>query len=147
MNEWLNLWTSAQPRTRKKSPYKTITVLLGSFTWKKKLAKLTNVAEVYKIKLVFRILAITNHLKLVTQTERIPASAAARHATGTTSETCFSFNKIKYHPNGNISLVIYQNDNKRKKQLSTTRSALIEFSQSTSVVKMDALGATAVSEY
>lgn len=30
-----------------------------------------------------------SYLKLVTQTERIPASAAARHATGTTSETCF----------------------------------------------------------
>lgn len=29
------------------------------------------------------------NLKLVTQTERIPASAAARQATGTTSETCF----------------------------------------------------------
>ena len=31
---------------------------------------------------------IVCYLKLVTQTERIPASAAARHATGTTSETC-----------------------------------------------------------
>lgn len=31
---------------------------------------------------------INNYLKFVTQTERIPASAAARQATGTTSETC-----------------------------------------------------------
>jgi hypothetical protein len=31
------------------------------------------------------------HLKLVTHTERMPASAAARHATGTTSETCQHF--------------------------------------------------------
>lgn len=30
-----------------------------------------------------------SYLKFVTQTERMPASAAARHATGTTSETCF----------------------------------------------------------
>lgn len=30
-----------------------------------------------------------SYLKLVTQTERMPASAAARQATGTTSEICF----------------------------------------------------------
>lgn len=36
-----------------------------------------------------------SYLKLVTQTERIPASAAARQATGTTSETCLYFAEAK----------------------------------------------------
>lgn len=40
---------------------------------------------------------MTSYLKLVTQTDRIPASAAARHATGTTSETCLHKNTNKYH--------------------------------------------------
>jgi hypothetical protein len=31
---------------------------------------------------------VTTNLKLVTHTDRMPASAAALHATGTTSETC-----------------------------------------------------------
>lgn len=34
-------------------------------------------------------MGIHSYLKFVTQTERIPASAAARQATGTTSDTCF----------------------------------------------------------
>lgn len=34
---------------------------------------------------------------MVTQTERIPASAAARHATGTTSDTCVLTN-VKISP-------------------------------------------------
>lgn len=40
---------------------------------------------------------MTSYLKLVTQTDRIPASAAARHATGTTSETCLHKNTNKHH--------------------------------------------------
>lgn len=39
------------------------------------------------VEFVSNIIYFLNHLKLVTQTDRIPASAAARHATGTTSET------------------------------------------------------------
>ena len=42
------------------------------------------------------MLTLTSYLKLVTQTDRIPASAAARHATGTTSETCFHENTNKH---------------------------------------------------
>ena len=43
------------------------------------------------------MLTLTSYLKLVTQTDRTPASAAARHATGTTSETCFHENTNKHH--------------------------------------------------
>lgn len=38
-----------------------------------------------------------SYLKLVTQTDRIPASAAARHATGTTSETCLNSPESRAH--------------------------------------------------
>ena len=38
---------------------------------------------------------LTSYLKLLTQTELIPAFAAAWHTTGTTSETCFHKKKKK----------------------------------------------------
>jgi len=38
----------------------------------------------------------------VTQTERIPASAAARHATGTTSDTCFQLKFISWYENDGV---------------------------------------------
>ena len=44
-----------------------------------------------------------SYLKLVTQTERMPASAAARHATGTTSETCFLILALQGSTKYNIS--------------------------------------------
>ena len=38
---------------------------------------------------------LTSYLKLLTQTELIPAFAAAWHTTGTTSENCFHKKKKK----------------------------------------------------
>ena len=48
--------------------------------------------RIYSFKLEVSVIRKTvqaSYLKLVMQTERIPASAAARHAIGTTSEICF----------------------------------------------------------
>lgn len=48
--------------------------------------------RIYSFRLEVSVIRTTvqaGNLKLVTQTERIPASAAARHAIGTTSEICF----------------------------------------------------------
>lgn len=48
--------------------------------------------RIYSFRLEVSVIRTTvqaSNLKLVTQTERIPASAAARHAIGTTSEICF----------------------------------------------------------
>lgn len=127
------------------------------------------------------------YLKLLTQTERIPASAAARQATGTTSETCFHMSSHKHHLQASI-IVLYKckrqlrdhiyrslsmaeikilenplvgyfyplitksNQTPRFQQLDgkyflTTKSALMDFSHSTSVAKIEARGTTAVSEY
>lgn len=126
-----------------------------------------------------KIYRIIIHLKLVTQTDRIPASSAARHATGTTSETCpitryrlvllyakrmqeIHTNKKKKADTGKpsrqmlecvmtfacehvnyVDRTIYMG----KQSWITTKSALMDFSHSTSVTNIESRGITAVSEY
>lgn len=50
-----------------------------------------------------------NHLKLVTQTARTPASAAAWHAIGTASDTCYysvQLERVFSHLQSNLKVMI-----------------------------------------
>lgn len=96
-----------------------------------------------------------DHLKLVTQTERMPASAAALQATGTTSDT---YTQTDFKDKWIIKVNTWQNSSeiirdktcillKKLLKIFTTKSALMDFSHSTSVAKIVSRGTTAVSEY